>query len=104
MIGRLDLLVQKHFAAFITSDHGNIEAKGGGEVSEGAIVDLRGVRARVYSDKVLRAQVQKRFPDAIAWPPFGLPENFLSLLAPIDQLLFLKEKELLDMVVYRLRN
>jgi hypothetical protein len=24
----------------------------------------------------------KRFPDAIAWPPFGLPENFLPLLAP----------------------
>ena len=82
MIGLLDLLLQNHFAIFITSDHGNIEANGCGQVSEGAIVDLRGVRARVYSDKVLRAQVQKRFPDAIDWPPFGLPDNFLPLLAP----------------------
>src|SRR6266849_1311569 len=82
MIGLLNLLLQNHFDVFITSDHGNIEARGCGQVSEGAIVDLRGVRARVYSDKVLRAQVQKRFPDAIAWPPFGLPENFLPLLAP----------------------
>ncbi len=82
MIGLLNLLLQNHFDVFITSDHGNIEARGCGQVSEGAIVDLRGVRARVYSDKVLRAQAQKRFPDAIAWPPFGLPENFLPLLAP----------------------
>ncbi len=82
MLGLLNLLLQNHFDVFITSDHGNIEARGCGQVSEGAIVDLRGVRARVYSDKVLRAQVQKRFPDAIDWPPFGLPENFLPLLAP----------------------
>ena len=82
MIGLLNLLLQNHFDVFITSDHGNIEARGCGQVSEGAIVDLRGVRARVYSDKVLRAQVQKRFPDAIDWPSYGLPENFLPLLAP----------------------
>ena len=82
MIGLLNLLLQKHFDIFITSDHGNIEARGCGQVSEGAIVDLRGVRARVYPDKVLRAQIKKRFPDAIDWPPFGLPENFLPLLAP----------------------
>jgi hypothetical protein len=36
----------------------------------------------VYSDKILRAQVQKRFPGAIDWPSIGLPENFLPLLAP----------------------
>ncbi len=82
MIGLLNLLLEKHFDIFITSDHGNIEARGCGQVAEGAIVDLRGVRARVYSDKVLRAQVKKRFPDAIDWPPYGLPENFLPLLAP----------------------
>ena len=82
MIGLLNLLLQNYFDVFITSDHGNIEARGCGQVSEGAIVDLRGVRARVYSDKILRAQVQKRFPGAIDWPPFGLPENFLPLLAP----------------------
>lgn len=82
MVGLLNLLLLKDFDIFITADHGNIEASGCGQVSEGAIADLRGVRARVYSDKILRAQIQKRFPDAIDWPPFGLPENFLPLLAP----------------------
>ncbi len=82
MIGLLNLLLQNHFDIFITSDHGNIEARGCGQVAEGAIVDLRGIRARVYPDKVLRAQIKKRFPDAIDWPPYGLPENFLPLLAP----------------------
>ncbi len=82
MIGLLNLLLQNYFDVFITSDHGNIEARGCGQVSEGAIVDLRGGRARVYPDKILRAQVQKRFPGAIDWPPIGLPENFLPLLAP----------------------
>ena len=82
MIGLLNFLLQKHFDVFITSDHGNIEARGCGQVSEGAIADLRGIRARVYPDKILRVQVKKRFPDAIDWPPYGLPENFLPLLAP----------------------
>jgi hypothetical protein len=82
MIRLLNLLLQNHFDIFITSDHGNIEARGCGQVAEGAIVDLRGIRARVYPDKVLRAQIKKRFPDAIDWPPYGLPENFLPLLAP----------------------
>ena len=90
MIGLLNLLLQNYFDVFITSDHGNIEARGCGQVSEGAIVDLRGGRARVYPDKILRAQVQKRFPDAIDWPPFGLPENFLPLLAP-NRLAFITE-------------
>jgi hypothetical protein len=82
MIELLNLLLKNHFEIFITSDHGNIEARGCGQVAEGAIVDVRGARARVYSDKVLREQIKKRFPDAIDWPPFGLPENFLPLLAP----------------------
>lgn len=82
LIGLLNLLLLKHFDIYITSDHGNIEARGCGQVSEGAIADLRGIRARVYPDKVLRAQVKKRFPDAIDCPPYGLPENFFPLLAP----------------------
>src|SRR5260370_39514151 len=81
MIGLLNLLLQNYFDVFITSDHGNIEARGCGQVSEGAIVDLRGVRARVYPDKILRAQVQKLFPGAIDWAPFGLPGNFVPRLA-----------------------
>jgi len=33
------------------------------------------------TDSLLRAQVKKRFPDALEWPPVGLPEDYLLLLA-----------------------
>ena len=78
----LDLLLEHGFQVAITSDHGNIEAIGMGRPSEGALADSRGERARVYSDSGLRAGVKKMFPEAIEWPPIGLPVDFLPLLAP----------------------
>ena len=78
----LDRLLGEGFAVYLTSDHGNIEAVGLGRPSEGAVADVRGERARIYSDDVLRCTVHERFPDAIAWPAVGLPEDYLALLAP----------------------
>jgi hypothetical protein len=78
----LDLLFHHDYAVFLTSDHGNIEAVGCGRPAEGAVVDVRGERARVYPDQALRAQVVARFPNAIEWPSHGLPEDYLPLLAP----------------------
>ena len=78
----LDLLLDHGYAVFLTSDHGNIECVGRGRPAEGAVADLRGERVRVYPDPALRAQVQARFPDALAWPALGLPENYFPLLAP----------------------
>ena len=82
MAGLLDLLLGDGFAVFLTSDHGNIEAVGGGRPSEGVVADVRGERARIYPDETLRSRVQKEFPDAIAWPANGLPDDYLALLAP----------------------
>ena len=78
----LDLLLGDGFAVFLTSDHGNIEAEGRGRPSEGVVAHVRGERARIYPDEVLRSRVQERFPDAVAWPAIGLPEDCLALLAP----------------------
>lgn len=78
----MDVLFDHDFDVFLTSDHGNIEAEGCGRPSEGAIADLRGERARVYPDQVLRSRVKEQFPDAIEWPTLGLPEDYLALLAP----------------------
>ncbi len=78
----LVLLQNKGFATFLTSDHGNVEAEGCGSPSEGSVADLRGQRARVYPDAVLRSRIKEQFPEAIEWPPFGLPDDFLPLLAP----------------------
>ena len=82
MAGLLDLLLDDEFAVFLTSDHGNIEAKGGGRPSEGVVADVRGERSRIYPDAVLRSRVHEQFPDAVAWPAIGLPDDCLALLAP----------------------
>lgn len=77
-----DLLLENGFRVYLSSDHGNIEASGCGRPAEGAVADLRGARARIYPDSLLRGQVKERFPDALEWPPIGLPEDYLPLLAP----------------------
>lgn len=77
----LSLLQARGFKVFLTSDHGNVEAHGAGRPAEGVIADIRGERVRVFPDVSLRARVKAGFPDAIEWPPIGLPENYLPLLA-----------------------
>lgn len=76
------LLLEREFAVFLTSDHGNVEARGCGRPSEGSVADIRGQRARVFPDPALRARVEKDFPGSVAWPPTGLPEEYFPLLAP----------------------
>ncbi len=77
-----DLLLENGFRVYLSSDHGNIEASGCGRPAEGAVADLRGERARIYPDSLLRDRIKERFPDAIEWPPMGLPKDYLPLLAP----------------------
>ncbi len=88
----LDKLLGDGFTVYLTSDHGNIEAEGRGRPSEGAVADVRGERARIYPDAVLRSRVQNQFPDAVAWPTIGLPEDCLALLAP-GRSAFIREGE-----------
>ncbi len=88
----LDMLLDRGFAVFLTADHGNIETGGCGRPAEGSVADLRGERVRVYSDQSLRGRVKERFPDAIEWPPIGLPGDYLALLAP-DRQAFVRETD-----------
>ena len=92
MAGLLDALLDGGFAVFLTSDHGNVEAEGRGRPAEGAIAEVRGERARIYPDPVLRSRVKERFPDAIEWPSVGLPGDCLALLAP-GRTAFVREGE-----------
>ncbi len=78
----LDLLLDRGFAVFLTADHGNVETTGCGSPKEGSVADLRGQRVRVYSDPVLRSRVRASVPDALEWPPLGLPDDYLALIAP----------------------
>lgn len=78
----LGILHPKGFQVYLASDHGNVEAQGVGRPAEGAVADVRGERVRVYSDSRLRAQIKERFPQSLEWPPIGLPEDYLALIAP----------------------
>lgn len=81
----LDLLLDRGFRVYLTSDHGNVEAEGCGRPSEGAVADLRGERVRIYPNEALRGKVKERFPTASEWNSAGLPEDYLALLAPPRQ-------------------
>jgi len=88
----LDLLLDRGFRVYLTSDHGNIEAEGCGRPSEGDLADLRGERVRIYPEAALRGKVKERFPAALEWGNVGLPEDYLALLAPARQA-FVQEKQ-----------
>ncbi len=88
----LDLILDRGFRIFLTSDHGNLEADGCGRPSEGAVADLRGERVRIYPDAALRGKVKERFPGALEWGSVGLPEDSLALLAPARQA-FIQERK-----------
>lgn len=81
----LNLLLDRDFRVYLTSDHGNVEAVGCGRPAEGAVADSRGERVRIYPDPGLREMVKVRFPDAQEWNPVGLPEDYFPLLAPARQ-------------------
>jgi len=81
LFGLIDDLIIQGYSVFLTSDHGNIEANGCGIPSEGVTADLRGQRARVYSDPQFRSKISSQFKDTTEWDPIGLPEDYLPLLA-----------------------
>ena len=78
----LDDLLERNFEVFLTSDHGNMEAKGVGLPAEGVAADIREKRVRVFRDQGLRRTTAEKFPGSIEWPCIGLPEHFLPLMAP----------------------
>jgi hypothetical protein len=82
LAGLISHLVERGFEVYLTSDHGNVEAKGIGNPGEGAVADIRGERVRVYDDPEQRSRVASEFPDSVEWSGPGLPKDYLPLLAP----------------------
>ena len=80
----INALIDYGFSIHITSDHGNVEAIGCGKISEGAVADSRGERARVYQTEILRDEIFKKIENesksAILWPQIGLPSDYWSIV------------------------
>jgi len=74
-------LLDYGYEVWMTSDHGNIECRGKGRPSEGAIAETRGGRVRVYPTPDLRSQVATNFTFAHEWQPVGLPSDYFPLVA-----------------------
>jgi len=78
----MNKLLEESFAVYLTSDHGNVWARGIGRPSEGVLVDKRGERARIYTDPAFLALAKQQSPTAIEWTNVGLPAQLKVLLAP----------------------
>lgn len=89
----LEALCDNGFLVYLTSDHGNIEARGCGRPSEGCVADVRGERVRIYPDATLRSNVKAHFPAALEWDITGLPENYFPLMAPPRQAFIRKDEK-----------
>ena len=75
-------LLQSSFTVYLTSDHGNVWARGIGQPKEGVLVEKRGQRARVYTDPAFVQHGKAQSPTALEWTNMGLPEQMRVLLAP----------------------
>lgn len=72
--------VKTGFEVWVTSDHGNIEARGVGRIQEGLTVESAGTRVRWYASPALRAAGRA---EGVVWDPPGLPEGVCyPLFAP----------------------
>lgn len=74
-------LLDYGYDVWITSDHGNIECRGKGRPSEGAIAETRGERVRIYPTQELRDHVASNLTFTHKWPPLGLPSDYYPLVA-----------------------
>lgn len=77
----VEVLLQLGYDVVITADHGNVEALGFGKPNVGEVADSRGERVHVFADDLIRKKVQQDYPQTIAWPQIGLPDDYRALIA-----------------------
>jgi hypothetical protein len=74
-------LLKNGFTAYVTSDHGHVEARGLGRPSEGLLAQTRGQRVRVYDDRLVAESVRQAFAPTILWANDGLlPQGIWALM------------------------
>lgn len=78
----LQLLIDHGYTVWITSDHGNLECEGIGNIPDGALSETKASRVRIYQSEALRDQAARKTDTSLAWTPKGLPNDLYCLFAP----------------------
>jgi hypothetical protein len=78
----LKVLIDQGFEVWITSDHGNLECEGIGNIPDGALSETRASRVRIYQSEDLRNQAAIKSENSLARTPKGLPGDIYCLFAP----------------------
>lgn len=78
----LKVLIDHGFEVWITSDHGNLECEGIGNIPDGALSETKASRVRIYQSEDLMNQAAIKSVDSLAWTPKGLPGDLYCLFAP----------------------
>lgn len=77
----VELLLDKGFHVYVTSDHGNVEATGIGRPNQGVASETRGERVRTYRSEALLSESAVACAGTFRLDVPGLPANFLPLFA-----------------------
>jgi len=78
----LKVLIDHGFEIWITSDHGNLECEGIGNIQDGSLSETKASRVRIYQSEALRDQAVDKTDTSLAWTPKGLPNDLYCLFAP----------------------
>lgn len=78
----LQLLTDHGYTVWITSDHGNLECEGIGNIQDGSLSETKASRVRIYQSEELRDQAALKSDRSLVWTPKGLPNGLYSLFAP----------------------
>lgn len=78
----LQLLIDHGYTVWITSDHGNLECEGIGNIQDGSLSETKASRVRIYQSEALRDQAAFMSDGSLVWTPKGLPNGLYSLFAP----------------------
>lgn len=81
LIYLIEELLKRNYSIYLTSDHGNICAKGIGQISERGLTISRGMRMLVFNKEVFIEQLQHNNENLIKWKNYGLPDKYYVILA-----------------------
>lgn len=88
-------LVEKGYAVYITSDHGNTESIGIGRPRQGSLVETKGERVRIYNDIMFRDEAASQYK-SIKWPNDALSKEHYYLLAEAREAFVTKNEHIVS--------